>query len=106
MLPSDFEGFPNVLIEAMACGMPVISSDFPTGVARQLIHDGENGYLFPVGDKMALVQALRKMLAHPDKWAQMGQLNRKIASQYTAEKVAADWLAVLEKIMKRVIIEL
>ncbi len=100
VLSSDFEGFPNVLIEAMASGMPVISSDFPTGVARKLIKNGENGYLFPVGDKAALVQALTKMLSCPDQWKHMGQRNHQIAQQYTAEKVAAGWLDTINKMLE------
>lgn len=95
VLSSNFEGFPNVLIEAMASGMPVISSDFPTGVARQLIKEGENGYLFAVGDKATLVSALEKMLSCPDKWPQMGEKNRQIAKQYTAEEVASNWMATI-----------
>ena len=99
VLSSDFEGFPNVLIEAMASGMPVISSNFPTGLARQLIKNGENGYLFPIKDKSALVAALKKMLACPEKWAQMGQMNRQIVKQYTSEKVAENWFHAIHKIL-------
>lgn len=100
VLPSNFEGFPNVLIEAMASGMPVISSDFPTGIARQLIKSGENGYLFPVGDKMALVQALKKMLARHDEWEEMGRINLQIAKQYTAGNISRDWLRNIEHLLE------
>lgn len=98
VLPSDFEGFPNVLIEAMASGMPVISSDFPTGVARQLIKNGENGYLFSVGNKENLVQVLEQMLSRSDKWAEMGVKNRKLALQYKAATVSTKWLKTIEQI--------
>ena len=99
VLSSNFEGFPNVLIEAMASGMPVISSDFPTGVARQLIHDGENGYVFQVANRAALAQALDKMLSCPQKWEEMGKRNRHIARQFTAENVATDWLKHIQRII-------
>lgn len=60
VLSSDFEGMPNALIEAMAVGVPSISTDCPTGPA-DLISDGDNGILVPVNDKEALVKALRQM---------------------------------------------
>lgn len=60
VLSSDFEGMPNALIEAMAVGVPSISTDCPTGPA-DLISDGENGMLVPVNDKGAMVKAMRWM---------------------------------------------
>lgn len=98
VLPSDFEGFPNVLIEAMALKMPVISSDFPTGIARKLIKNGENGFLFKVGDKKSLINALEKMLNCKGTWPQMGQINEQIAKQFSIENIKELWLSELQKI--------
>lgn len=95
VLPSNFEGFPNVLIEAMATGMPVISSDFKTGIARELINDGVNGYLFPVGDKNNLILCIRKMLQDSENHEYMGAKNRLLAEQYKDEIIADRWLKVL-----------
>ena len=58
ILSSDYEGMPNALIEAMCMGMPVISTDCPSGGPRELIENQENGILIPVGDEDALVDAL------------------------------------------------
>lgn len=61
ILSSDYEGMPNALIEAMCMGMPVISTDCPSGGPRELIKDDENGLLVPVSDEKKLTQALRKI---------------------------------------------
>ena len=61
VLSSNYEGFPNVLLEAMAMGLPVISTDFQSGIARELI-GSENGIIVPVGDVRALKSAIVKIL--------------------------------------------
>lgn len=63
-LSSDFEGFGNVLVEALFCGCPVVSTDCPSGPA-EILGDGEFGRLVPVGDSEALTAALDAMLDTP-----------------------------------------
>lgn len=58
VMPSTWEGFPRVLIEAMACGRPVIAT--PVGETPWMFEDGSEGWLTPVGDQAALVNALRQ----------------------------------------------
>lgn len=91
VLSSNYEGFPNVLLEAMASGMPVISTDFSTGIARELIIDGENGYVVPVNDVHALADSLRKMLRSEDDMIKMGNNNRDILDRYCESQVCKMW---------------
>ncbi len=57
VLSSNWEGMSNVLLEAMACGCPVVATDCPTGV-RELLEDGETGAIVPVGDVSAMANAI------------------------------------------------
>ena len=61
VLPSDFEGFPNVLLEAMACGVSVVSTNCPYGPA-EIISDGDNGLIVPVGNVHAMATAIGRLL--------------------------------------------
>jgi glycosyltransferase involved in cell wall biosynthesis len=92
-LPSYREGVPKTLLEAAACGRPIVASDVPG--CREVVRDGENGYLVPAHDPRAVADAIRKLIADPSRRIQMGKRGREIAVQeFSAAQVTSETLAV------------
>lgn len=94
VMSSNYEGFPNALAEAMATGLPVISTDFSTGVAKDIVKE-ENGLVIPVGDEDALLSAMIKMLSNEDKWEDYSIENRKLLDTLSEQNVMQIWYNVL-----------
>lgn len=101
VLSSDYEGMPNVLIEAMACGMSCIATDCPIGGVRSLITDGEDGVLIPVGDERALVRAMTTLADDAALADSLGQKATQIRARLDETQVAAKWRHYLETIADR-----
>ena len=95
VLPSYREGVPRTVLEAMAMGRPVITTDAPG--CRETVVDGFNGYMVPVRDVNGLVKAMEKFIKQPDLVKQMGHASRKIVEdKYDVHKVNAAILEVME----------
>lgn len=90
VLSSAWEGSPNVLVEAMACGCPVVSTDCPGG-SRQILEGGRHGKLVPVSDADGLAQAITDTLDNPTDRQQL--LAR--AADFNVSRSADRYLAVL-----------
>ena len=101
VLSSDTEGMPNALIEAMAVGLPVISTDCPCGGPRFLIQDGENGLLTPVGDVDKMAEAMQRMLNNPEASEAMGKKARGILEILAPEKIARQWEGCFMSVVER-----
>ncbi|MEO7041263.1 MAG: glycosyltransferase family 4 protein, partial [Gemmatimonadaceae bacterium] len=94
VLPSRYEGFPNVLGEAMAAGCACIAFDSSSG-PRLLIDHGVDGVLVPPEDSDALAAAISKAIADPERCERMGAKAAGIVNRYTMDSVMAQWNAVV-----------
>jgi len=98
ILSSNAEGMPNSLMEAMAVGLPCISTDCPTGPS-DLIDSEINGVLIPVGNEEALVNAINNMINNPKEACLMGKrAKEKMKSNYAADVSAKKLLRFLNEI--------
>jgi glycosyltransferase involved in cell wall biosynthesis len=94
-LPSYREGLPTCLLEAAACGRPLVATDAPG--CREIVRDGDNGILAPVGNEQALINALTRLLSSVQLRAQMGARGRVIVEQeFTVETVVGRYLALYD----------
>lgn len=97
-LPSYREGLPKVLIEAAAVGRPIITTDVPG--CREVVRNGENGFLVPARNPSALADAIYKLIESPDIRRRMGCRGRNIAeAEFSVEKVTSETIAIYEELL-------
>jgi glycosyltransferase involved in cell wall biosynthesis len=87
IFPSTREGLPNVVLEAMASGLPCVVSRLP-GVTDSLVTDGVDGMLVEPGDRAGFGDALREVLTDPAKRARLGAAARLTAARYSLASIA------------------
>ncbi len=98
VMPSHYESFGMVALEAMACGTPVIASD--VGGLGFLVQDGETGYTIPDGEPDTMCEKLSLLLTDDALQAQMGQRAAQLAQSYRWENIARQMIGVYEEVTK------
>ncbi len=102
VLSSNVEGLPNALMEAMALGLPVISTDFAGGGARTLIEDGVNGIIVPIGNEKALAEAMRKILSDREYALNLGSKAKVKSSEFKPDNIADKWYTYIKYVAARI----
>ena len=95
VMSSNYEGFPMVMIEAMACGLPVVSFDFKCG-PRDIIDHGKNGLIVPNGDIQGLADAMMLLMSDAPLRQEMGVKARQVVETYSEEAVMKMWVSLFE----------
>ncbi len=99
VMPSRYEGFGMVLIEAMAYGVPCVSFDCPFGPS-DIISDNKNGILVENGDIKGLAKGIESLINDSDKRKKMGENARKDIEKYLPEKIAKQWDELFTNLIK------
>ena len=100
VLSSDYEGIPNSLLEAMAIGLPVISTDCPCGGAALCIQNEVNGYLIPVGDATALTAVMEKIANSEALANKLGRAASEVRNTFSVQKIVEKWMEILAELKK------
>jgi len=98
VLPSRYEGFGLVLIEAMACGVPIVSFDCENG-PRSIISNGVNGFLIPPFDINVFAEKAILLMNDDNLRKKMGENAQKSAAQYDIERVGLQWKQLFNELM-------
>ena len=96
-MSSHYEGFPMVMIEAMACGLPVVTFAYPCG-PKDIIREGENGLIVPEGNIPALAEAMGRLMADTVLREQMSEAARDVTRTYSEENVMNQWKQCFENL--------
>ena len=91
VLSSDYEGLPNTLLEAMALGVPSISTDCRPGGAKDLIDDGETGFITPIGDKKKLAETMIRVLQDNTLSQRLSNSSKNKSILYKPDEIYRSW---------------
>lgn len=97
-LSSLFEGMPLVLIEAMSCGLPIVSYTCQCG-PKDLIEHGKNGFLCEVNDEIKLAEYICSIIEDDKLRIKMGQASKKKSEEFKIEKIATQWTELFQTLI-------
>lgn len=101
IITSDYEGISNSLLEAMAVGLPCVSTDHTPGGARLLITDHENGLLTPIGDSKAIAKALAEFTDNPELAEKCGKNAKDVLVRFAPNHIIDQWEKYIETIVRQ-----
>lgn len=99
LITSDFEGIPNALLEAMAIGMPVVSTKCSPGGAEFLIRDHRDGLLVPCGDSTAIADALSEFATNKNLLLSCAENAFDVTRRFEPDKIFMEWKEYVEKVL-------
>lgn len=98
VLPSNYEGMSNALMEAMVMGLPVIATDCPCGGCATLIKEGISGFLVPTGDDEALAEAMERVLSDETLARKLAENAGRLAEKVKPLKIYEEWRSYAEEL--------
>lgn len=96
VLTSESEGMPCATLEAMGCGLPIVTTDVPGN--QEIVREGVNGFLVPVGDTEKLAQSLARLIRDPALRRRMGGESRRIVQPYDWRDIVRRYAAIFEEV--------
>lgn len=99
VMTSHYEGLPMVMLEAMSAGIPVVSFDCKCG-PKDLIRDGENGFLIKDGDITAMADALAGIISDSDLRRRMSACARDVSEEYSQERIMDAWVHLFMSLVR------